>query len=79
MPHLSYRMYNNTITSFYTGPPVPITARVHSTPQRPLPFSRPVSKYPLSATALPLGPANITLTAPSQLHFALTALPGVTA
>eukprot|EP00959_Pyramimonas_sp_CCMP1952_P414313 8680730-Pyramimonas_sp.AAC.1 len=44
----------------FTGPPVPITARVHSTPQRTFPFSHPVFSSPLSATALPLGPANIT-------------------
>eukprot|EP00959_Pyramimonas_sp_CCMP1952_P007927 166064-Pyramimonas_sp.AAC.2 len=28
-----------TIRLHFTGPPVPITARVHSTPQRPFPFS----------------------------------------
>ena len=47
------------MTSF-TGPPVPITARMHSTPQRPFPFSHPVSSSPLSPTSLPFGPANIT-------------------
>eukprot|EP00959_Pyramimonas_sp_CCMP1952_P109812 2297246-Pyramimonas_sp.AAC.1 len=39
---------------------VPTVARVLSTPQRPFPFSHPVSSSPLSTTALPLGPANIT-------------------
>eukprot|EP00959_Pyramimonas_sp_CCMP1952_P142000 2972404-Pyramimonas_sp.AAC.2 len=45
------------------GPPVPITARVHSTPQRrPFPFSQSVSSSPLSPTSLPFGPASITVT-----------------
>eukprot|EP00959_Pyramimonas_sp_CCMP1952_P253823 5303064-Pyramimonas_sp.AAC.1 len=41
---------------------MPITARVHSTPQRPFLFSpHPVSSSPLSLTALHLVvPANIT-------------------
>ena len=30
-----------------------MTARVHSTPQRPFPFAHPVSSSPLSPTALP--------------------------
>ena len=38
----------------FTGPPVPINARAHSTPQRPFPFSHPVTSSPLSLTALPL-------------------------
>eukprot|EP00976_Prorocentrum_cordatum_P117730 1196352-Prorocentrum_minimum.AAC.9 len=42
------------------GPPVPITARMHSTSQRPFPFSQPVSSSPLSPTSLPFGPASIT-------------------
>eukprot|EP00959_Pyramimonas_sp_CCMP1952_P250725 5240576-Pyramimonas_sp.AAC.2 len=44
----------------FTGRPVPMTARMHSTPQRPFPFSHPVSKSPLSPSTLPLGPANLT-------------------
>eukprot|EP00976_Prorocentrum_cordatum_P081455 1184417-Prorocentrum_minimum.AAC.4 len=35
-------------------------ARMHSTPQRPFPFSHPVSSSPLSPTSLPFGPASIT-------------------
>eukprot|EP00959_Pyramimonas_sp_CCMP1952_P352877 7393172-Pyramimonas_sp.AAC.1 len=44
----------------FTGPPVPIMARVHATPQRPFPFPYPVSSSPFSPIALPLGPASIT-------------------
>eukprot|EP00976_Prorocentrum_cordatum_P062626 1176789-Prorocentrum_minimum.AAC.2 len=36
------------ITLHFTGPPVPITARMCSTPQRPSPFSHPVSCSPPS-------------------------------
>eukprot|EP00959_Pyramimonas_sp_CCMP1952_P250666 5239529-Pyramimonas_sp.AAC.3 len=31
------------------GPPVPITARVHMTPQGPFPFSQPVSRAQVDA------------------------------
>eukprot|EP00959_Pyramimonas_sp_CCMP1952_P461513 9481705-Pyramimonas_sp.AAC.1 len=38
------------ITSLhFTGPPVPITARVHSTPQRPFPFSHRLVQFPTSS------------------------------
>eukprot|EP00959_Pyramimonas_sp_CCMP1952_P082031 1713749-Pyramimonas_sp.AAC.1 len=34
---------NNIAAFVFTAPPVPVTARVHTTPQRPVPFSHPVS------------------------------------
>ena len=37
-----------------------MTARMHSTPQGPFPFSQPVSSSPLSPTSLPFGPASGT-------------------
>eukprot|EP00959_Pyramimonas_sp_CCMP1952_P035767 748884-Pyramimonas_sp.AAC.2 len=44
------------MTSFvFTGPPVPVTARVRTPPQMPIPFSHPVSSSPLPPTSLPLG------------------------
>ena len=43
----------------FTGPPMPITARMHSKTQRPFPFSHPVSNSPHSPTSLPFGPASI--------------------
>eukprot|EP00976_Prorocentrum_cordatum_P097726 1191106-Prorocentrum_minimum.AAC.1 len=44
--------FRQVILPRFTGPPVPITARVHSTPQRPFPFSHPVPSSPLSPTSL---------------------------
>eukprot|EP00959_Pyramimonas_sp_CCMP1952_P244810 5117176-Pyramimonas_sp.AAC.1 len=43
----------------FTGPPVPTKARAYSTPQRPFPFSHPVSSSPRSAAALPLQEARV--------------------
>eukprot|EP00976_Prorocentrum_cordatum_P049238 993898-Prorocentrum_minimum.AAC.1 len=59
-----------------TGPPVQITASVHSTPQRPFPFSHPVSNAPLSRTALPFS-ALLTLHAASLVLFNPTAVRSV--
>eukprot|EP00959_Pyramimonas_sp_CCMP1952_P333051 6973988-Pyramimonas_sp.AAC.1 len=50
---------NSNLTWFVTGPPVQVTPRMHSTPQRPAPFSHPVSTSPPSPTSVHLGPVNI--------------------
>eukprot|EP00976_Prorocentrum_cordatum_P117071 1196253-Prorocentrum_minimum.AAC.2 len=47
------KLNQQIILLHFTGPTVPITARVHSTPSLPFPFSHPVSSSPLSPTALP--------------------------
>eukprot|EP00959_Pyramimonas_sp_CCMP1952_P467426 9491588-Pyramimonas_sp.AAC.1 len=65
-------MRTHTLLHF-TGAPVPITARTHSTPETPVPFSHPVSSPRLSPASLPFGPANITRDLKSRSYSVLDA------
>eukprot|EP00976_Prorocentrum_cordatum_P061742 1176424-Prorocentrum_minimum.AAC.1 len=57
----------------FTGPPVPITARMLSTPQRPFPFSHPVSGFPPRRTCYDERKARRPPPSPGRFAAALTA------
>eukprot|EP00976_Prorocentrum_cordatum_P042881 869356-Prorocentrum_minimum.AAC.1 len=59
--------YNSS--SYFAGPPVQVPARVHTTPQGPVPFSYPASSSPPRyPTSLSSGPAKL-VTEPKESTF----------